>query len=122
MVTEAVFQAPPLAERTRIPKKTISALAAHIVAHFDPDKIILFGSHAYGNPSAWSDVDFLVVKETPKGELKSQLEIAKSLPELNFSVDIVVRSQKTIERRTKLGDWFLIDIFEKGELLYERVG
>lgn len=122
MVTKAIFQAPPLQERTQIPRETILALVDHIVKRFSPEKIILFGSHAYGKPSAWSDVDFLVIKETSKGDLESQLEILKSLPTLNFGVDIIVRSQKTIEKRTKLGDWFLIDIIEKGEVLYERTG
>lgn len=98
------------------------ALVDHIVAYAQPEKVILFGSHAYGKPSAWSDVDFLVVKDTPNGELESQLDILKSLPRPNFGVDIIVRSQKTIEKRTKLGDWFLIDVMKKGEVLYERVG
>ena len=121
MVTPAVYQVPSISARTHIPKETIRALAKHIATQFDPDEIILFGSHAYGNPSAWSDVDFLVVMDAPNGELETAIEISKSLPELRFGVDIVVRSKETLEKRKKLGDWFLIDISEKGEVLYERV-
>lgn len=100
--------------------QTIRALAEHIKKRFSPEKIILFGSHAYGNPSAWSDVDFLVVMDTPKGELETALEISNALPKLRFSVDIVVRSQDVIEKRKALGDWFLIDVTQKGKVLYER--
>lgn len=99
---------------------TIRALANHIVDNFDPEKIILFGSHAYGKPQSWSDVDLLVVMDTPKGEAETSIEIHKSLPRITFGLDIIVRSREVIEQRKKLGDWFLIDITEKGKVLYER--
>ena len=120
METPKVFQVPPLNKRKRIPMKTIRAIAKHIAEKFDPEQIILFGSHAYGKPTAWSDVDLLVVMETPKGELETSLEIGRTLPDITFGVDIVVRSRKVIEKRKKLGDWFLIDITKKGKILYER--
>ncbi|MCC7189262.1 MAG: hypothetical protein IT312_11010, partial [Anaerolineales bacterium] len=67
--------------------------------------------------------DLLVVIDTPKGdEFEKSLEIRKSLPPLNFGLDVVVRSQKAIERRKKLGDWFLVDVTQKGKVLYERSG
>jgi predicted nucleotidyltransferase len=120
MATSSAFTVPPINKRTRIPMRTIRALANHIAETFDPEKIILFGSHAYGKPQPWSDVDLLVVMESPKGEVETSLEIYKSLPKITFSLDIVVRSREAIERRKKLGDWFLIDITEKGKVLYER--
>ena len=120
MTTQAVFQVPPLNERKRIPMKTIRAITKHIADEFHPEQIILFGSHAYGNPTAWSDVDLLVVMDTPKGELETALAISESLATLNFRVDIIVRSREVFEKRRKLGDWFLRDIAEKGKVLYKR--
>ena len=120
MATNSVFTVPPVYKRKRIPMRTIRAIAQHIAKRFNPEKIILFGSHAYGKPTAWSDVDLLVVMDTPKGELETSLEIRKSLPLLTFGLDIVVRSDQVIEKRKKLGDWFLIDVTEKGKVLYER--
>src|SRR5574342_313869 len=120
METSSAFIVPPIDKRKRIPMRTIRALASHIAETFDPDEIILFGSHAYGKPQPWSDVDLLVVMETPKGEAETSLEIYKSLPRITFSLDIVVRSREAIERRKKLGDWFLIDVTQKGKILYER--
>ncbi len=121
MPMPSVFQVPPINKRKRIPMRTIRAIAKHIAEKFDPEQIILFGSHAYGKPTAWSDVDLLVVMDTPKEhEFKKSLEIRDSLPSLNFGLDVVVRSRQAIERRKKLGDWFLVDITEKGKVLYER--
>lgn len=121
MTTPSVFRVPSLEKRKRIPMKTIRAIARHIAEKFDPDEIVLFGSHAHGKPTAWSDVDLLVVMDTPKGgEFEKSLEIRESLPSLNFGLDIVVRSGADIERRKKLGDWFLVDATEQGKVLYER--
>ena len=121
MTTQAIFQVPPIKERKRIPVKTIRAIADYIAEKFNPEKIILFGSHAYGTPTAWSDVDLLVVMDTPKGELETAVAISESLPTLTFRVDIIARSKEVIEKRKKLGDWFLIDATEKGKVLYERI-
>jgi predicted nucleotidyltransferase len=121
MATSSVFQVPPINKRKRIPMRTIRAIAKHIAEKFNPDEIILFGSHAYGKPTGWSDVDLLVVMDTPKGgEMEAILEVSRSLPDLTFSVDIVVRSREVLERRKKLGDWFLREITNKGKVLYER--
>lgn len=100
--------------------RTIRLLAKIIADKFDPEEIILFGSHAYGKPNNWSDVDFLVVMDTPKGEVEAILKVADSLPDLPFRVDIVVRSRDVLEKRKKLGDWFLREITRKGKVLYER--
>src|SRR3972149_4945752 len=118
MATPAAFQVPPLNRRRRIPMKTIRAIANHIAEKFDPEQIILFGSHAYGKPTGWSDVDLLVVMDTPKGELEAILEVGDSLPDLEFSVDVIVRSRTVLERRKRMGDWFLREVTKKGKVLY----
>ena len=100
--------------------RTIRALAKHIAEKFNPEEIILFGSHAYGQPHASSDVDFLVVMETPKGEVKTIMEISDSLPPLPFSVDIIARSRTVINRRKNAGDFFLREITKRGKVLYAR--
>jgi uncharacterized protein len=94
MAVPNVFQVPPINKRKRIPMKTIRAIAKHIADEFDPEQIILFGSHAYGKPTAWSDVDLLVVMDTPTGKaFEKSAEIRESLPSLNFGLDIVVHKR-----------------------------
>ncbi len=100
--------------------RTIRALASHIAKKFNPEEIILFGSHAYGKPDASSDVDLLVVMETPKGEVKTIMEISDSLPPLPFHVDIIVRSRAVIDKRKNAGDFFLREVTKKGKVLYAR--
>ncbi len=80
----------------------------------------VFGSFARGEAGPGSDVDLLVVMDTPKGEMDAILKVGDSLPDLPFRVDIVVRSRDVLERRKKLGDWFLREITKKGKVLYER--
>jgi hypothetical protein len=65
-------------------------------------------------------VDLPVVKDTPDGELAAIMEIAESLPDLSFRVDIIVRSQDVLEKRIKQGAWFLREATQKGKVLYER--
>src|SRR5215204_1014604 len=104
MATPPVFRVPPIHKRKRIPMRTIRAIASHIAKKYDPEQIILFGSHAYGKPTAWSDVDLLVVMDTPKGkEFEKSLEIRKTIPALTFGLDLIVRSRKVIESRKKQG-------------------
>ena len=120
MATTSAFTVPPSNKRKRIPMRTIRALAKHIAEKFNPDEIILFGSHAYGKPKPWSDVDLLVIMEAPKGDIETSIEIYESLPQIAFGLDIVVRSHEVIERRKKLGDWFLREITSKGKVLNAR--
>jgi len=120
MVKQTPFQLRLEDQRRPVPMKTIRRIARHIARRFNPEQIILFGSHAYGKPTADSDVDLLVVMDTSKDEMEAMVEIAKSLPILTFGVDVIVRSRRTLERRKRLGDWFLREVTEKGKVLYER--
>src|SRR6266508_1361945 len=120
MVKRTAIQIPSEHRGRPVSMKAIQSIARHIVQRFNPEQIILFGSHAYGKPTVESDVDLLVVMDTPEDEMEAMVEIAKSLPILTFSVDVIVRSRRTLERRKKLGDWFLREVTQKGKVLYER--
>ncbi len=122
MTLQAAFLTlPPLLQRERIPASVIDAIVQHIAEHFSPDKIILFGSYAYGWPTRWSDVDFLVVMDTPPEKAAEvMITILKSLSPRAFSIDVIVHSQATIERRVSQSDWFLKEVIGKGKTMYER--
>lgn len=107
-------------QSTRVSRRVIDDLVQAIVNKFSPDRVILFGSYAYGEPQPWSDVDLLVVMDTPQGEGSAIQAVRNSLPRRPFSVDVVVRSQAEIDRRIALDDWFLEEITRKGQVLYER--
>ena len=103
-----------------IPFDQIEAVAKRIAEKFPVQKILLFGSYAYGEPEEESDVDLLVVMETDKRPIQHTLDIIRSLSPLRFSIDVIVRSEKEIQRRISQGDWMLKDAYEKGRLLYAR--
>ena len=102
-----------------VPQRAIRALAQIIADKFRPDKIILFGSYASGNPGPESDVDILVVMDTPDGPWPVMEAIWKALPRRSFGLDLLVRSQAEIDRRLADEDWFTQEIVGKGKILYE---
>ncbi len=118
MLKDLNIHVPNINKRDRVPMEAIQAVVDHIAETFDPEKIILFGSYAYGEPKPWSDVDLLVIieTETPK---QLQMNIALSLHD-PFGLDILVRTPQEIRRRIPLGDFFLREIMSKGRVLYER--
>ena len=118
MVTVKV---PTVDKRKRIPQKAIDQVVEQIVEKFKPQKIILFGSYARGNPRPESDVDLLVVMETPLKESKQSLEIRRYLDVL-FGLDLIVHTPKHLKERVDMGDWFLRDVLSEGKILYESSG
>jgi predicted nucleotidyltransferase len=105
--------------------REIREFTRRIVEEFKPQRIILFGSYAYGRPRDGSDVDLLVVTSYRGHPVQKAVEI---LTRLNppFGVDLIVRSPSQVRRRLAMQDWFMQDIVEKGKVLYEapdaRVG
>jgi predicted nucleotidyltransferase len=102
-----------------IPVSVIRRFARRIAERFRPEKIILFGSYAYGTPHAESDVDLLVVMPTRNALAQSvRISVAFERP---FSLDLIVRTPAQIERglRPDDCDWFLREVMEKGKVLYE---
>jgi uncharacterized protein len=100
-----------------IPMAAIRRFARRIAERFQPEKIILFGSYAYGKPHEESDVDLLVVMRT-KNAIDQSIRIKTAFERL-FSLDLIVRTPWQIERGLKDDDWFLREIIEKGKVLYE---
>src|ERR1700692_1762343 len=100
-----------------IPLTAIRGFARRIAERFLPDKIILFGSYAYGKPHAESDVDLLVIMRT-RNAIDQSIRISLAF-ERPFSFDLIVRTPWQIERGFKDDDWFLREIVEKGKVLYE---
>jgi len=95
----------------------IRLIAKHIKNNFNPRKIILFGSRAYGIPTGSSDLDLFVIMETnlrfPKQAAIIRLKIDE-LTESCFPIDIIVRTPEFVEERLKEGDIFIKTVLEKG--------
>ena len=99
----------------------ITAVAKKIEMQYRPQKIILFGSYAWGDPTEGSDLDLLVVKETNEKPRKRSLNVRKILNEENglIGMDILVYTPEELSRRMAIGDGFLSRILSEGKVLYE---
>lgn len=99
--------------------KQIQAYVDEVARRFQPDKIILFGSHAHGRPSADSDVDLLVVMPHTR-RAPVQAAAIKTAIRAPFAVDLIVRSPQRFRQRVEAGDGFLREVAERGRVLHER--
>ncbi|MCE9531589.1 MAG: nucleotidyltransferase domain-containing protein [Planctomycetes bacterium] len=100
-----------------IPVRLVRRFARQVVEQFHPNKIILFGSYAYGTPNADSDVDILVIMPT-KNKLDQAVKISCQI-DPPFSLDIIVRTPHEMKWRLAEGESFLTEIVTKGKVLYE---
>lgn len=102
--------------------KTLPRAVKRIAETLHPEKIILFGSYAYGSPTPDSDVDLLVVMKNQKTHRDNYLAVSQCLVPRPFAVDIVVRTPREIKSALARGDFFIQEITERGKTLYERAG
>lgn len=98
--------------------KTLPLAVKRIAETLDPDKIILFGSYAYGKPTPDSDVDLLVVMETTARSADRSWSVSRLLIPRPFPVDILVRTPSELEQDKR--DFFTKEIVSQGRILYER--
>jgi len=100
--------------------KSLRPAVQKIVQELKPEKVILFGSYAYGTPNPHSDVDLLIIMKT-KASLKDRSwAVSRLLLPRPFPVDIVVKTPKEVENSLKAGDFFLKEILTRGKVLYDR--
>src|SRR2546428_3634566 len=101
-----------------VPMRAIWRFANDVAERFQPDKIILFGSYAYGTPHADSDVDLLVIMPA-RNQHDQAVRIRWEVP-APFPMDLLVRTPKNMKWRLEDGDLFHTQIVTKGKVLYEK--
>lgn len=100
--------------------KSLRPAIQKIAAELNPEKIILFGSYAYGTPNPHSDVDLLIIMKTRASLKGRSWAVSRLLLPRPFPVDILVKTPKELEKALKSGDFFLKEIITHGKVLYER--
>jgi len=101
-----------------ISQRAIQRYCDAIAAAFQPRKIILFGSYAYGTPTEDSDVDVMVVMPRKRFRRDLGVSVRTRVP-AQFPVDVLVEPEDRLERRLKDRESFILDITEKGKIMYE---
>jgi predicted nucleotidyltransferase len=109
---------------TNAPAQDVSALLDWIVERlrtgYAPQKIILFGSYAYGTPDEGSDIDLLIIKDTPDRFIDRWVDVQRVLsdPKRLVPLEPLIMTPQEIEKRLARGDQFVAEILEKGVVLY----
>jgi uncharacterized protein len=98
--------------------QAIQDFASQVVGKFRPEKIILFGSYAYGHPTVDSDVDVLLIMPYRGASAKLATRIRLACPR-SFAMDLIIRSPAEVRQRLAQGDSFLQEVMSRGVVLHE---
>lgn len=98
----------------------ISTMVDRIVRGFQPSRVVLFGSHARGTATEWSDVDLLVILPNVSDKRHTAIEIRRALGDLPVCKDIVIATPEEVARRGHLVGTALRSALREGKVLYEQ--
>jgi predicted nucleotidyltransferase len=104
-------------------KEYIQTLTSTIVEKINPEKVILFGSYAYGNPTFKSDIDLLVIlKDSPLSRTERTGLLYNEMKDYytNFSIDFIVYTELEVNKWANAELAFITSVIKKGKILYER--
>jgi predicted nucleotidyltransferase len=100
--------------------KSLKMIVSRIVTRFDPDKIILFGSHARGDAGPDSDVDLLVVMPVARSKRESRLAIRRALRDVAISKDVIVSPPEEYAWRKDVVGTIEYPATREGKVLYAK--
>lgn len=98
----------------------VNGIVERIVTSLAPDKVILFGSYAYGNATPDSDLDLLVIMETDLPPAERNRRVSRLLRPRHLPMDIVVKNPREMQKSLQRVDPFIHEILERGVVLYAR--
>ena len=101
-------------------KNLQSEIVKRIVDTIHPLKIILFGSYAYGNPAPDSDVDLVVITETPLPKRQTSIALWNLLGNIPLPKDIIVTSRDEFDFYCQEAGSVMKTANEKGVVIYAR--
>jgi len=102
-------------------EQTIQNILERLLTGYAPQKVILFGSYAYGNPRRDSDIDLLVIKETSERFIDRWVTARRLLtdPSRRLPLQVIVLTPQELSERLDIGDQFIKEIIDRGEVLYD---
>ncbi len=99
---------------------SIEQVLQRIVEGYDPDRVILFGSHTRGEALADSDVDLLIVKSTDQRPIDRRIQVERLLADRRLPLDILVYTPEEVRALYAAGSPFIEEVVETGRVLYMR--
>lgn len=101
-----------------IKEETINDLAEEIKKRVNPQKIILFGSYAWGKPTEDSDIDLFIVMNSDLRRDDRAARISGLFPHRLFPLDVIAYTPAELELSLKRGNFFIEEVLTKGRVLY----
>lgn len=101
-------------------QKILDRMVRRIVKRFDPDQVILFGSHARGTAASDSDIDLLVVMPVSGSRWEKAVEIGVALHGFGISKDVVVTTSEDFAWRKEIPGTIERPAALEGKVLYAR--
>ena len=99
----------------------LEEMTRRLVAEFDPEQIILFGSHAWGQPNDDSDVDlFVIISESDLSPTRRCQKAHECLGNLPVSKDILVKTRAEVDLFRDVYASLECQVLEQGKVLYDR--
>lgn len=101
-------------------REMLQEMLKRLLGQYAPQKVILFGSYAYGDPHSDSDIDLLIVKETSERFIDRWVTVQRILTGTHPSVPVetLVLTPEEIESRLAAGDQFIEEILAEGVVLH----
>jgi len=101
-----------------VTKQQIDEIVKRIADNYHPEKIVLFGSYAYGTPTEDSDLDLLIIKDTELPRHKRGREVRKHLRGMKIAVDLLVYTNQEVEEWRDVNTAFITTVMGKGKVLH----
>ena len=98
----------------------VSEIIRRVVACANPDKIVLFGSHARGTARPDSDVDLLVIMPVSGSRRRQAVAIEKSLIGVDLPVDVLLVTPEEERRYRTVPGTIIRPALDEGMVVYER--
>jgi predicted nucleotidyltransferase len=104
-----------------IPDDLLQLITHRLVGQFQPEQVILFGSYAWGEPTADSDVDLMViVRESGLSDYQRSVLGHHCLSGLGIAKDVVVRTREEFDRWQAVRSSLEYKVARQGKVLYDR--
>jgi uncharacterized protein len=104
-----------------VTEEILAEIIRRLIAALNPEKVILFGSYAYGSPFGDSDVDLLVIMQTTAKPADRYVAVSRAIRPRPFPLDILVKTPAEIAGALARGDRFIQEIVTRGRVLYARL-
>jgi len=101
-----------------VTKQQIDEIVKRIADNYHPEKIVLFGSYAYGTPTEDSDLDLLIIKDTELPRRMRGREVRKHLRGMKIAVDLLVYTNQEVEEWRDVNTAFITTVMGKGKVLH----